>query len=113
MALHMTEAEWALRIWPVLVEAAGQGQTIQYTDLKTQIDYGGQPDWLGRMLGRIARYCHENRLPLLNVIVINQAGAPGDSIPYVTDHLAERQRVFAFPWHEQRPVQVGDFAQTA
>ena len=112
MARHMTEAEWAQEIWPVLVEVASKRQTIQYTELKTVIDYAGQPQWLGRTLGRIARYCHENKMPALNVIVINQSGAPGDGIPHVTDHMAERQKMFEFPWHEHRHIQSDDFVES-
>lgn len=110
---HMRWEEWSERIWPVLIGAANHRETIDYSTLKSLIGFGGQPNWLSDSLGRIASYCHRNGWPILPVLVINQTGAPGNGIPFVQDHLLEREKVFAFEWYRQRPVGLNDFLEPA
>jgi hypothetical protein len=38
---HMTEREWCEQIWPVLVERARSGQTINYQSLKVLVVFNG------------------------------------------------------------------------
>lgn len=109
----MTCAEWAERIYPVLIGRAHHRQTINYTELKQLIGFEGLPHRLSNPLGRIASCCHGNGWPILPALVINQTGEPGLGIPFVADALDERQRVFAFDWYKQRPVRPDDFLQPA
>jgi len=98
-------------MYPVLTELASDHNTIRYPELRDIIQFGGIPYWLGKPLGRVATYCHRNGLPILNVIAINKSGAPGSGIPFVENHLLERERVFAFDWHSVRSVSSDDFLE--
>ena len=110
----MTECEWCQRMWPVLIDRAGNGLTINYKGLKETIEFKGWQRTFSRCLGRIANYCHKKGWPILTVIVVNkETGRPGGGIPFVSDFESEQKRVHAFPWHEQRTPASEDFPESA
>jgi hypothetical protein len=61
----------------------------------------GLPNECGNVLYYIYCYCKQKHLPLLNLIVINQAeGRPGDDCPGdpSSDLPAKQSRVFIYDW---------------
>lgn len=65
---------------------------------------------LGRQLGLIAYFCIENNLPMLNSIVVNERGTPGDECPEAPGGFRDEQkRVLDYSWFEVRVPTTGTF----
>ena len=75
-------------------------ETVTYLGLSRlmyQKDAGGV---LHQILGHIAFYCIDNKLPSLNSIVVGKGrGTPGADIPLDLSQIdAEREKVYEYPW---------------
>ena len=93
----MTNNEWALRLWPMLVLAARTQQVLSYmmVERMTGMDRRGA----GGALGSIYYYCKRHKLPLLNLLVVNQeTGKPGMEFVKDVELSAGQARVFVFDW---------------
>jgi hypothetical protein len=96
----------AAQAWQILVGMAMNRQTVTYLRL-SNLMYGGRdaPGVLSGILGHIAYFCDENRLPQLNVIVVGgDSGIPGDLIPLdpsVRDQM--REAVYREVWYDIVP----------
>ena len=98
--LIMKRAEDALQIWPVLVWAARNQQTMTYKDLSelTDIDWNAHTDG-GRMsksLEIIYRYCETELNCFLTVLIVGQkSGTPGTGLSVADDDFDKaRQKIF-------------------
>lgn len=103
-----TDISRALQIWPILIGAAHNRQTVTYKILAHILGFGG-PGVLGRMLGYIMFYCIQNHLPPLTILVVNQeTGVPGDGL--IDGDLHElREQVFGYPWYGLYPPTENEF----
>lgn len=95
----------AVRAWQILVGAAMNRQTLTYLRLSELMYDRPAQGVLDRILGHVAFYCKDNKLPILTCIVVNQeTGLPGQDIPMSHKKLnAERERVFAEQWYDIHP----------
>lgn len=93
----MTAAERAAQIWPVLVYAAGNRQTITYARLGRLI---GVPHvGLGQLLEPIQSYCLVERLPPLTILVVqDKTGMPGTGFIAAQDIPSSQAVVFTTDW---------------
>jgi hypothetical protein len=86
-------ADRAVQAWLILVSRAMSRQTITYEGL-SELMYGKKAQGvLNKILGHIAFYCKEAKLPPLTSIVVGKGGVPGDKIPIdlkKIDSLRER-----------------------
>ena len=91
----------AAQMWQILVAKACNRQTATYSEVADILGFKGART-LAPMLDYIYRYCRQNKLPLLNVIVVNQkSGLPGIGLDI--DMNAEREKVFRFDWYDVVP----------
>lgn len=97
--------EGARRIWPVLADIANSGgDDISYTELAEQI--GSDTPILGRQLGLILRYCEEEQLPPLTVLVVGKhSRIPGRGFyDRNTEGIAQgRSSVLSHRWSRSNP----------
>jgi hypothetical protein len=104
----------ALQIYQVLVGLAWNRQTITYGELsKDQMEGYGGGGILNRPLGCIMRWCDDNSLPPLTVLVVNdQTGIPGEGLRTVPDDdwPAGQQEVYALNWYSIIPPTVDELA---
>ena len=99
-----TREEWAQRMWPVLMAAAHQRQTIQYGQLVTTVGYPGVAGNIGQFLDPILEYCRRNDLPALTVLVVNKdTGRPSYDVVGGGSVDVERERVYAHNWYAMPP----------
>lgn len=80
-------------------------QTITYEDL-SKLMYGKPAAGvLAQVLGHVAFYCKDNRLPPLTALVIRErVGKPGDRIPIDPASIdEEREKVYACDWFDVYP----------
>jgi hypothetical protein len=99
-----------MQIWMVLIGLARNRQLITYEQLRLLIGFDGLPHYLATPLGHVMDYCHQQGLPALTVLVVNNDGVPGPGLIGVDDVDRERERVFSFGWYRLPPVQVQDLA---
>ncbi len=92
----MTLAEQAEKIWPILIIYAKQQELLSYTTLAYLT---GIPAHLqAKPLGRVLRYCLNQKYPPLTALVVNLAeGIPGELYPG-NDPYKEQCQVFVFDW---------------
>ncbi len=100
----MTVYERAWQVWPVLVMAARQRQTLTYTTLGRLI--GMPQNSLGRVLEPLQSFCIINNLPPLTSIVVNKAGSPepGYSATQMSEVPTSQARVYQFDWLDRAVV---------
>ncbi len=99
-----TNATRAVQIWQILVAKASNRQTLTYGELAELLEFGGA-GVLNHPLGHIMRYCQQNGLPPLTVIVVNKdTGLPGGGldVPPSEQNVA-REKVFQYPWFDIIP----------
>ena len=66
----------ALQIWQILIGLAHNRQTITYKILSKLLDYKGAGVF-AQLLDTIMRYCKQNQLPPLTILVVNEnTGSP-------------------------------------
>ena len=100
-----TNASRALQIWQILISAAHNRQILTYGLLADMLGYGGAGG-LGSQLEPIMRFCQQNNLPPLTVLVVNkETGLPGVGLTGA-DLNADRESVFQYPWHRIYPPTV-------
>jgi len=108
----MTQAEWALRIWQVLVGAAHFRQVLTYKILADMIGIGPPGKGAGvlsKPLGHVMDYCSSRSLPALTSIVVNRGtGIPGEGLTASADPVSERERVYDFNWYALDPPSLKD-----
>jgi hypothetical protein len=65
---------------------------------------------LDRILGHIAYYCIDNKLPPLTSIIVGKGrGTPGRDIPIDLGKVdGEREKVYAYDWHNVYPPSAND-----
>jgi hypothetical protein len=87
----------AQQIYQILVSAAHNRQILTYKLLAKMVGYGGSGIF-GDMLGCIACWCDQNKMPPLTCLVVNEkTGLSGEGIPIKKAHK-HREKVYAFDW---------------
>ena len=72
----------AVQAWQILVGKAMNRQTITYLELSRLMYKKDAQGVLDKILGHIAYYCIDNKLPALTSIVVGKGrGTPGRDIP--------------------------------
>ena len=96
--MKVNERAW--QIWPVLVLAAHNRQTLTYEQLAKMIGVVPPPA-LGKLLEPIQRYCMSNKLPPLTALVVSKkSGIPkaGFTAATAADVPAAQEQVFDYDW---------------
>lgn len=108
-----TRSGRALQAWQILVAAAMNRQTHTYKSLSNLMFRKDATGIMGPILGYIAHYCNENKLPPLTIIVVNsKTGLPGAEIPVPKEHLNTlREEVYEFDWFNVYPPTEEEFHQ--
>src|ERR1700690_2819504 len=96
------QRERAVQAWQVLIGAAMGRRTITYAGLAQAMYRRPAQGVLDRILGHVAYYCIDNKLPPLTSIVVgSRRGTPGANIPV---NLAEldrlREKVYLYDWYD-------------
>jgi len=95
----------AVQAWLILIGAAMNRQTLTYEGLSLLMYQRKAAGVLDKVLGHIAFYCIENKLPPLTSIVVGKKrGTPGLDIPF--DPLtvdAEREKAYTTDWYDIYP----------
>lgn len=93
----MNRYERAVQIWPLLILAAGQRQTLSY-DLLGQL-IGVPRVGLGQLLEPIQSYCILRELPpLTSLVVSGTSGLPGSGFIGAADVPNAQADVYRFDW---------------
>ena len=95
----------AVQAWLVLVSAAMHRQTLTYEGLSVLMYEKKAQGVLDKILGHIAFYCNDNKLPPITSIVVGKKrGTPGADIPMnLNQRDVERERVYATNWYDIFP----------
>lgn len=102
----------ALQIWQILVGLAMHRQTITYRELSNLMFHKNAMGVLGPMLEPVARFCNENDLPPLTVIVVNaETGLAGEGIPIEQNLNEAKEQVFKFDWYDIFPPTIEELEQ--
>lgn len=95
----------ALQAWQILIAAAMNRQTLTYKGLSQLMYRKDAAGVLDKILGHIAFFCSDNKLPALTSIVVGKGrGTPGADIPVnpkVMDR--EREKVYGYDWYNVYP----------
>lgn len=95
----------AVQAWQILVSAGMNRQTLTYNGLSLLMYNKNAAGVLDKILGHIAFYCKDNKLPVLTSIVVGKGrGTPGKDIPVepaVMDQ--EREKVYKLDWYNIYP----------
>lgn len=95
--------ERALQVWQILIGKAHNRQTMTYSELASLLGYSDARP-IHHFLNPIMRYCDQNALPPLTVLVVQKgSGSPGEGLTTTVDAAADRQRVFAYNWYNLHP----------
>lgn len=88
----------AFQAWNILVEVAGQSQTITYKELAERI--GVHPRACRYFLDPMQQYCLEEKLPPITSIIVNPNAQSAEGvISWDTDNLEDGQEfVFRYNW---------------
>ncbi len=95
--------ERALQIYQALIAAAHNRQTLTYEIVG---EFVGLPQvGLGMHLEHLLRYCQQNELPHITVLVVRKhEGTPSTGFPAGINPDEERERVFAYDWFKRPPL---------
>lgn len=95
----------AVQAWQILVGLAMNRQTITYKGLSILMYQKPAPGVLDEILGHVADYCIDNKLPALTSIVVGKGrGTPGKDIPVDLTHIDElREKVYDYDWYNVYP----------
>jgi hypothetical protein len=95
----------AVQAWQILLSSAMNRQTITYKTLGRMMYGRDAAGVLDKILGHIAYYCNDNKLPPFTSIVVGKKrGTPGKDIPINFRKLnQERERVYATDWYDIYP----------
>ena len=90
----------ALQAWQILIAAAMNRQTFTYKGLSQLMYRKDAAGVLDEILGHVAFFCSDNKLPALTLIVVGKGrGTPGADIPVdpkVVDR--EHEKVYGYDW---------------
>ena len=105
---QMSTYQRALQFWSVLVFAAREQKVITYEMLGQMT---GMANEQGRELGHILHYCQQQKLPLLNLLVVNKdSGRPNEGCGAdLTDLPAQQARVFVYDWLKHGVPEIEEF----
>src|SRR4051794_36305738 len=92
----MTVNERAWQMWPVLVWAARNQQTIKYRQLAHCT--GMVLQGLGNCLEPIQSYCAINKFPALTSIVVDEQGMPGTGFTTAANVPKAQSEAFGYDW---------------
>jgi hypothetical protein len=93
--MNVNERAW--QVWPLLVFAARNRQTLTY-EIVGQLTGMAKPG-LGRVLEPIQSYCLLKGFPALSALVVNkETGLPGIGFIAAEDVPRELIRIFEWPW---------------
>jgi hypothetical protein len=108
---HMSQAEQAVLLWPVLIQSARNQEILSYIRLAGLTGVARQG--LGDPLGLIHRYCKSKKYPILNCIVVSrEKGLPSEGLPDRVEPLdvfVEQSKVFVFGWSGKPKPRSEDF----
>jgi putative restriction endonuclease len=105
----MTRVQRSLQLWQLLIGAARLRQTLTYSMAADIIGMGAGT--LSQPLDLVMRYCHQNGLPPLTVLVVNQeTGQPGSGLSTLEELNRDRERVFNYQWFRLPPLRAEDLA---
>jgi len=95
----------AVQAWQILVGAAMSRQTLTYAGLARLMYQRNAAGVLDKILGHLAYYCIDNKLPALTSIVVGAGrGTPGSKIPVNKSKLdALREKVYDYDWFNVYP----------
>lgn len=95
----------AVQAWQILVSMAKNRQTTTYEGLSRLMYNKNAQGVLDKILGHIAYYCLDNKLPALTSIVVGKRrGTPGQDIPVDLSKIdGLREKVYAFDWYNVYP----------
>jgi len=106
----MKTSERATQIWPLLVQAALNRQTLTYERLAQLITMS--PAGLGQLLEPIQSYCLLNELPPLTILVVSKkSGVPGVGFIAAQDIPRQQAVVFEYSWLDRRCPTPEEFAE--
>lgn len=96
--MSVNQVERAYRAWPVLVDRASKKATITYGELAKLL--GIHHRTVRFVLGVIQKYCLDERLPPLTILVVNQKGVLGEGfIAWDVDDLETGlAKVYGWNW---------------
>lgn len=93
----------ATQIFPILIAAAANRQTLTYGVLADMLGFGGAGVF-ATQLGHIMHWCADNDLPPLTVLVVNaKTGLPGAGLWRIENLHADREKVFGYSWYQLVP----------
>jgi hypothetical protein len=95
----------ALQAWQILVGAAVSRQTLTYKGLSQLMYQKNAAGVLDKILGHVAFFCVDNKLPALTSIVVGKGrGTPGKDIPVDPKTMdREREKVYVYDWYNVYP----------
>ena len=100
----------AVQIWQILIGLARNRQTITYGMLGKKIGFKGV-GIIGPFLDPIMRYCKQNNLPPLTIVVVNETtGSPGEGLTTIGNESSDREDVFNCDWYNLYPPSEVDYA---
>ena len=107
----MKQPERAMQIWQILIAAAHERRILTYGHIAKLLGFGGATV-VSQFLGLIMRYCADNGLPPLTVLVVNkETGLPGEGLTTLEEINKDREAVFNHDWYGMYPVQIVDLAR--
>jgi hypothetical protein len=101
-----------VQCWQILVGKAMNRQTVTYEGLSELMYRRHAAGVLSKILGHVAFYCIEQKLPALTAIVVGKGGGvPGDDIPLAPAQVdSEREAVYRFDWFDVYPPSADELA---
>ncbi len=101
----------AVQIWQILIGKAHNRQTITYGQLAKLLPFRGA-GVMAQVLDRIMKFCIQNRLPPLTILVVNDTtGSPGNGLILEGAENSEREKVFKHDWFGIQVPSEEDFAE--
>lgn len=108
---NSSNASRALQIWLILIAKAHNRQTITYGMLADMMGFKGA-GMLGGILDYIMKYCDQNQLPPLTVLVENkETGKPGSGLTTIADSNKDRLAVFDYNWFNVIPPTIEELRE--
>jgi hypothetical protein len=103
----------ALQSWQILIAAATNRQTLTYKGLSQIMYRKDAAGVLDKILGHVAFFCSDNKLPALTSIVVGKdRGTPGADIPVNPKIMdREREKVYVYDWYNVYPPSAIQFAK--
>ena len=104
----------ALQAWQILVAAAMNRQSFTYIGLSQFMYRKDAAGVLDKILGHVAFFCSDNKLPPLTSIVVGKGrGTPGTDIPVDPKIMdREREKVYGYDWYNVYPPSPKELADS-